>query len=168
MPYGETGRCGAFSSTGSLRHVAVGCGARCEDRFARSGGDRRIEHVEHADDVDVRVELRIARADRDAVLRGVMAHEVGFDFVEDALHRFVADVHVHERRARVDVLAPAAAVRPQVVDHHNIVSGGDKRVDEMGADKAGSAGDHDAHEDGTLRPRRAFPFRLLVNCRIRA
>jgi len=76
--------------------------------------------------------------------------------------RFVADVHVDERRSRMQVFTAAAAVRPQIVDHHDIVAGRNKCVDKMRADKAGSAGDHDAHEGLTVRPRRSFPSRLLV------
>ena len=123
MPYGETGSCGDVLVDRHLRDVAVRRGARCEDDLARAGGNGRIEHVEHADDVDVRIELRIARADRDAVLRGVMTDELGLEFVEDALDGFIADIHVHERRARMDVLAPAAAVRPQIVDDDDFVAG---------------------------------------------
>jgi hypothetical protein len=94
------------------RRLAVRCAARGEDNFSDSALDRAVEDVDQSYDVDVGIEPRIARADRDRMLRGVMAHDFRRELAKDALDAFVTDVEVDERGVLRDVFATAAAVRP--------------------------------------------------------
>ena len=83
-----------------VRGFAVRGTARCEDDLLHFRLHRVLEHVDQAEHVHLRVELRIARADRHAVLRGVMAHNVGRELAKDALDAGIADIEMHERRLR--------------------------------------------------------------------
>ena len=76
-----------------------------------------------------------------------MADDSGLEVGEDPADRFVANVHVHERNASGHVGAPAAAVLPERIDHEHVVACRDVRVDDVRPDKAGAAGNNDAHYD---------------------
>jgi hypothetical protein len=53
---------------------------------------------------------------------------------------------VNERNVLRHVVAPSAAVFPKRIYHDHLMTGGKIGIDDMGSDKAGSAGDQDAHE----------------------
>jgi hypothetical protein len=80
---------------------------------------------------------------------GPRRREGGADEVEVA---DVGDVEVEPAAHRVRHPAPR---RPaQVVERRHVVAAGEQRVDEMGADEPGAAGDEDAHRR-SLRGRQA-------------
>jgi hypothetical protein len=75
---------------------------------------------------------------------------------------------MHERRARVKIFSPPAAVRPQIVDDDDLVTGSDERVDEVRADEAGSAGNHDTHYGRNGSRSLRVPIPLACRGRLRA
>ena len=129
----------------SIRRAEAGA-ARGEDHLPRAAALRVLEHVEQADDVDLRVVDRVARRDRDRMLGGVVAHDVGLELREDASEAFVAHVHVHQRDAAGYVDAPAAAVLPERVDDQNLVPRREVGVGDVRSDESGAAGDDDADD----------------------
>ena len=59
-----------------------------------------------------------------------------------------------EGDARVDGAEVFLPARTQVVQHDDVVAGGHQRIDEVGADEAGSARDQNPHGALSLRRRR--------------
>jgi len=107
---------------------------------------RRFKQRERAD--NVRVDERLGAIDRSIDMRfgGEVHDRIGMPIGEDASHGAgVRDVGAHERHARVFQrllqVEEAARVR-QLVDNDEAMGGfGERVVDEIGADEAGSTCD---------------------------
>src|ERR1700688_4005527 len=130
---------------GQFRRFAVGRAARREDHFADAGFDGVVEEVDQAENVDIGVVARVARADRDRMLRRMMADDLGRELAKDALDPLVANVEMNKRSRPRHVFLPSAAMRPQVVNYGDLMSRGAIGVGDMRSDEPGAAGDDDAH-----------------------
>ena len=104
-----------------------------------------VEDVEQAAHVDVGIVERIARRDRDGMLRGVMADDVRFElrniFAIDA-SRMSASMNC---AFCVTVFTPSAAVFPERIDDEHVVPERDVRIDNMRSDEPSPASDDDSH-----------------------
>ncbi len=146
MPYGELGRCGVASVMGRESGVPKLAPLEAKITFLAAAALRVLEHVEQADDIDLRVVDRVAGRDRDRMLGGVVVHDVGLELGKDPGEAFVAHVHVHQRDAAGYVDAPAAAVLPERVDDQNLVPRREVGVRDVRSDESGAAGNDDADD----------------------
>ena len=103
---------------------------------------RRVHDVRRAGHVGARVLAPVVRI----LVRGRrMDHLVGTEVVEDSIdQRGVRNRPFHdgELRMRSQVVAPTGRV---VVDHQDVVAGGQETIGEMRADEARAAGDEHLH-----------------------
>ena len=84
----------------------------------------------------------------------MVAYNLRRKLAKDPLDTRIADIDVNERGAFGDVVAPAAAVRPQAVDDDDFVPGSKIRIGDMRPDEPGPAGDDDPHETPRGAPAR--------------
>ena len=103
-----------------LRDISVGGGTRSIGHLSRTRGHRGVEHVEQSGHVHTGVELGIARTDGDAVLRGMVADDLGIEFVKYSFDALVANIHVNERRARVDVFPSSSTVLSEIIQDNDM------------------------------------------------
>jgi tetratricopeptide (TPR) repeat protein len=113
---------------------------------------RALQDVDRALHVHSRVERRVGHRAAHVDLRGQVEDHLGLGARAEVGHRVgVADVELGQLGALLqrhrEVLAPAGG---DVVEHGHLVAPGEQRVDQVGADEAGSAGDQRAHRRGTL------------------
>ena len=113
-----------------------------------AGAARGLEHVDRAADVDLRVERRVGDRAADVDLGREVEDHVGRrggDERGDALG--VADVGLVQHGAAGErALEVGGAARGEVVEHLDGVAALDQRVDEVGPDEPGAAGDEGLHE----------------------
>jgi len=102
-----------------------------------AGGERRVEHVDRAGDVDLDVEARVLDGAADVDLGGQVVDDLGLDVGQQAGDGVaVGDGDLLQRGVAGDVLA---AARGEVVQDGDLVAPGQQGVDEVGADEAGAA-----------------------------
>ncbi len=102
---------------------------------------RRLQHVDRAGHVDRRVGGRVGHRQAHVGLRGEMEDHVRAVPGDDGGERGgVADVGLRE----VAVDAFAAALR-EIVERQHVVAACGQRVDQVGADEPGAAGDDRPH-----------------------
>ena len=104
---------------------------------------RRLEKVQRADDVDLRVVCRVRDGLRHLRLRGVVVDELGPESRDRLFDlRLVAKVDA------VDGLPPGSRcprAGAEVVEHGDLVPGRDVGVDDVGADEPGAPGHQNSH-----------------------
>ena len=137
---GAKGRAGSALPDGELGRVAV-------DRAAAGGEDepppacppKGHQQVQAANDVRLSVEGRVLGRDHHRGLGRQMVDDLRPTVLDDPRRGIgVADVDLVEGGLRVDVVKLAGG---EVVDDGDVMACLDERVDDMGADEAGSAGD---------------------------
>src|SRR4029077_10395077 len=110
--------------------------------------ERGAQHVDGSDDVDVGIVEGVAHRLADVDLRRSVEDHVGTRGRERGGELGARDVQLHERRAGIDLVAPAAG---QVVDHRDGVTGVDERVGDVRPDETSAAGDERPHPWGATR-----------------
>ena len=121
---------------------------RREHDAARPRIDRCAKDVDGTDDIDVGIVEGVAHRFADVDLRGGVKDHIGTCAGERGRKLRHGDVELDERRARIDLLAPAPG---QIVDHGHSVAGVDECVGDVGPDKAGAPGDERSHPWGATR-----------------
>jgi hypothetical protein len=116
---------------------------------------RRAQHVGGALDVDAGVGRRVGHRLAHVDLGGEVEDHLGPEARDDVVHGLrLSDVDVGERGAVRDRLLEVLALAGrEIVDHGDLVTAREKRVDEIRSDEAGAAGNECIHaaEDGRRR-----------------
>ena len=101
-------------------------------------GERRLEHLDRADDVHVGVVGRVADRGLHVGLRGEVEDDVGAVEVDA-----VADVALDERGGAGSRTRACPKERSSITTH--VVAARDEGIDEVRADEAGASGDRYTH-----------------------
>ncbi len=114
-----------------------------KDNSPAAGGHCGIKNIDQTDAVHLRVKERLPHGPADRHLGCLMTDGIGSFVGEYLRHRGgIADVDLMQRHARRQVFSRAAG---KVIEHGNCMAGCQQGVNDMAADKAGTAGDECLH-----------------------
>ena len=104
---------------------------------------RSLEYVDQADAVDLGIEEGLADRPADRHLRRLMTDRIGPCRIEHAGHgRRIDDVGNMEWHAGRQVFPRPSG---EVIEHLNAMAGREQAIDDVAANKSGTAGDEDVH-----------------------